>query len=633
MELFNRTYLQGMHDGLVDSGVMRPFPSDGDAIAVFDKLAQEAGLPPILEAQLSKEAALSIAQRMKAASDQLASNGRGPNAQRIAMAKQAGLYDLGARASVAAAFFMEKAAADGSLTDNNENTLANAARVDQLASVDNSNRSEGTYRTPRGETDLPTPGVIGREVPAPHAPTSGTTVKAAGLESLINALRNAKNSVGGGLRNAVDTVGLHANAMGQRLSTPVSESIDAIRLGQHGRGMAADYMKDFGNMPALTSQHGLSTQMRNEGLKNLAAQGAVGLGGAGTLAGLGAGAHHLLTRGQPGAEDMQGMEVQASDASPLARALTFLVGLHQKTAGAWVPSEEAKVAAAGLGAAGTPGLEAMSTILGRAKTADDAESELHQVLQVLDAQGIPPSPELVQALSEALGEGDPGGDPPGIPGGSAPGGDGGPPQPKEGALSDIGPAAKLLRRGGEAFRDAAETIGTSAANRTRTEHMRGAASTIGKGLAGAVGIAGAAVGGKKLYDHVKGKDGEKDAEDAFWADILKAAGEGSLTENDENTLANAKKDDQIAEVDNKNRPEGTYKKPQGQTSLSTEAGEVGSEKKVAEDAYTANLKQAAADWGAKLPATMPLERKRAEIVKIASLAPNARALYVQALQG
>lgn len=638
MRLFTRTYLQGMHDGLVDSGVMRPLPNDDIAIGVFDKIAQEAGLPPVLEAQLAKEAALPLAQRMKAVSDKLANEGAGPSATRIARAKQAGLYDLQGRAAVAATFYMEKAAADGSLTDNNENTLANAAPSDQLAAVDNANRSEGTYRTPRGETDLPAPGVVGREVPAPHAPTTGTTVKAAGrFDALLQALRGAKNTVSQGARDAVDTVGLHAGTLGQRLRTPVRESLDAISLGQHGRGMANELRKDFGNMPALQYEHAIGTQMRNEGLKNLATQGGAALGGAGALVGAGAGLHHMMTRGQPGAEDMQGMEVQASEANPLHRTLTFLVGLHRKTGG-WIPSEEAKVAAAGLGAAGAAGLEAMSLILGRAKTAEDAEGELGEVLHVLDQQGIPPDPELVHALAQALGED--GGPEAGGMGGPPPEATGappaGPPEAKEGALSDIGSAAKLLSRKGQAFRDAVATVGHGMAERTRSGHIRDAASTIGKGVAGVAGAAGLAVAGKKVYDHVKNKkddNAEKSAEDAFWADILKAAGEGSLTETDANTLANAKKDDQLAEVDQKNRPEGKYKTPPGKTELSTEPGEVGAEKKVAEDAYHANLKQAAATWGSQLPATMPIERKREEIQKIASLAPSQRAAYVQSLRG
>jgi hypothetical protein len=171
------------------------------------------------------------------------------------------------------------------------------------------------------------------------------------------------------------------------------------------------------------------------------------------------------------------------------------------------------------------------------------------------------------------------------------------------------------------------------AERTRSGHMQGAASTLGKGLAGAAGAAAVAMGAKKVHDHVKGKDdAEKSAEDAFWADILKAAGDGSLTETDANTLANAKKDDQLAEVDHKNRPEGKYKKPQGQTELSTEAGEVGAEKKVAEEAYRLNLEKAASEWGSKLPVAMPIEQKRAEIQKIAALPPSQRAAYVQSIR-
>jgi hypothetical protein len=357
------------------------------------------------------------------------------------------------------------------------------------------------------------------------------------------------------------------------------------------------------------------------------------------LAGLGAGAHHLLNRGNPGPEDMQGMEVQASEANPLHRTLTFLVGLHRKTGG-WIPSEEAKVAAAGLGAAGAAGLEAMSLILGRAKTAEDAEGELAEVLHVLDQQGIPPDPELVHALAQALGEG--GGPEAGGMGGPPPEATGappaGPPEAKEGALSDIGSAAKLLSRKGQAFRDAVDTVGHGMAERTRSGHIRDAASTLGKGVAGvgaAAGVAALAMGAKNIHKRLKGMDdnAEKSAEDAFWADILKAAGEGSLTETDANTLANAKKDDQLAEVDQKNRPEGKYKTPPGKTELSTEPGEVGAEKKVAEDAYHANLKQAAATWGSQLPAAMPIERKREEIQKIASLAPSQRAAYVQSLRG
>lgn len=596
MRLFTRTYLQGMHDGLVDHGVMRPFPSDDAAVAVFDKLAEDAGLPPILEAQLSKEAALPIAERMKATSDKLASDGAGPNAKRIAMAKQASLYDLGARASVAASFYMEKAANEGSLTPNNENTLANAAKDDQLAKVDNTNRPEGTYHTPRGETDLPVPGVVGREVPAPHAPTTGTTVKAA----------TGAMTLGSGLQGLIDHI------RQSRIMTNPSQSLRTVANAT--QDMAAMKQHPEAGMPRIIEEFAQRQAARNHALGTLGMQAGAGVAGLGALGAAGAGVHHLMSQGQPGAEDM---EVTASEVAPLNRALTFLVGLHNKTAGTWVPSEEAKVAAAGLGAAGAPGLEAMSTILSRVKTAYDAESELHQILQVLDAQGIPPSPELVQALAQALGEGDENGG--GAPPAGPPSGD-----DKTAAMEQM-------------------TLGLSNADKARNHGVR-AAKTLsdaakahpqavgaGKALAGVAGLAAIAAGAKKLHDHVKGEGGDKEAADAFWADILKAAGEGSLTPNDENTLANAAKDDQLAKVDQKNRAEGKYKKPQGQTDLSTEAGEVGAEK-AAEEAYLANLRKTAADWGSKLPASMPIEKKREEIAKIASLAPSQRAAYVDSLQ-
>ena len=648
MRLFTRTYLQGMHDGLVDSGVMRPFPSDDAAVAVFDKLAEDAGLPPILEAQLSKEAALPIAKRMKATSDKLASDGSGPTAKRIAMAKQASLYDLGARASVAASFYMEKAANEGSLTPNDENTLANAAKDDQLAKIDNSNRPEGTYRTPRGETDLPVPGVVGREVPAPHAPTTGTTVKAAD-----GAMASARPT-------AHPPLEMHGETWASR-KNQIKDLAARFAAGARGVGgaigqfasdhVAVDPRKQLGLaqmqhslMGGLEEGSDALARMRSARNQNIGGLAVQGLGAAGALTGLGLGAKALYDyHHQPGAEDME--VTAAENVGPVNRALTFLVGLHNKTAGTWVPSEEAKVAAAGLGAAGAPGLEAMSTILSRVKTADDAESELHQILQVLDAQGIPPSPELVQALAQALGEG-------GDEGAGAPppaGPPSGEPQPdmsggKEASLVSARAAlakadSVLHATRGSAAQQAVEQTGMAASRARKAldtaKAVDAATSPLGrhggKLLAGA-GAAVAAVGAKKLHDHLRGDGGEKEAADAFWADILKAAGEGSLTPNDENTLANAAKDDQLAKVDQKNRAEGKYKKPQGQTDLSTEAGEVGAEKE-AEDAYLANLRKTAADWGSKLPAAMPIEKKREEIAKIASLAPGQRAAYVESLKG
>ena len=631
MQLFKRTYLQGLHDGLVDNGVMSPFPSDEIAIRVFDKIAQDANLPMVLEGQLSKAAGLSVARAMKQASDQLAQNGYAPNAHRLAMAKQASLYDPQDRARLVARYYMDKAAADGSLTDNNENTLANAGRVDQLAAVDQSNRPEGTYRVTRGETDLPVPGVIGREVPAPHAPTTGTTVKAADavphaeppykpptgheLSQHGETWTSRKNQILDilGLSPEGDATGLHGAGTRQALGNVGQALRDHLFVDPRKQlGLAQAQHSMMQGLEEGTGAYARMRAARNANIGGLAAQG---LGAAAGVVGLGLGARALYNHlHQPGPEDME--VTAAAAASPVDRAVTFLLGLHNKTAG-WIPSEHAKVAAAGLAAIGTPGLEAMSTILQRVKTADDAESELHQVLQVLDANGVPAPPELVQALAEALA-GPPAGPPSGGDGGGPPSGD-----DKTAAMEQM-------------------TLGLSNADKVQNHGVRAAkalsdaakahpqAVGAGKALAGVAGLAAIAAGAKKLHDHVRGQGGDKEAADAFWLDILKAAGEGSLTPNDENTLANAAKDDQLAKVDQKNRAEGKYKKPQGQTELSTESGEVGAEK-AAEEAYLANLRKTANDWGSKLPASMPIEKKREEITKIAALLPSQRAAYVQSL--
>lgn len=694
MNLFPRNYLQGMHDALVDSGNMHPFPSDDVAMGVFDKIAQEAGLPPILEAQLTKESALVLAQWMKAASDALVRSGAGPRAERIAMAKQAGLYDLNQRAAVTALHLMQKAADEGSLVPSQENSPQNAARHDQFAQLDQSNRPEGTYRTPRGDTSLPTPGVLGREVPAPGAPTTGTTVKAADVDAetmMADAMR--EHLYGQGVGNKPPRIplteqgpsssGLNrmdlpptepAPLVTRQNRTPLADHSESPTLtqrlhqgldyvagdapdqikGNNLLGRMQGHMHDAGNalrgvgsalatnplthLDNVRTGQGAMSQLKKmdphgqhfsgsyDAARSSRNHGLLGLGGqlAG-LAGLAAGARGIYNHVTgPSAED-QGMEVQASEVGPVNRALTFMVGVHNKTGG-WVPSEMAKVACAGLGAAGEAGLEAMSTILNRVKTAEGAEGELAHVLQALQEQGIPPSPELVQALSAALGEGGGGAPEAGPP----PGMDGGDPS-KQASIEDIRHAKDLFNRKGQTFRDAAEMVGESAANATRSGHIQGAAKTVGKGLAGAAAAIGVGIGAKKLLSK---KDSEKDASDAFWDQILKAA-DGSLVPTTPNTEADAASHDQLAKLDAKNRAEGKYRlATQGGTELSTEAGEVGSERKVAEEAeaaYNANLKSAAQIWGPKLPAAMTLDTKRAHVVKIASLAPSLRESYVRSL--
>jgi len=666
MRLFPRNYLQGMHDGLVDAGAMRPFPNDKVAMAVFDQIADEAKFPPILERQLSKEAAVAVARRMKTASDKIAASPYAPTVARIAQAKQASVWDLPTRAGMVAEFYMQKAAEEGSLTPQGENTLADAAKDDTVARLDQRNRPEGTYtRGQRGETTLPTPGIIGREV---SAPTMGGSSKQAGLAEILAKLKGVPSAIGG-----------HASQLGERLTSNVGDSVEAIR---HGTAMLKN--------PAAAGAADLFRGQRMDGIKNLATQGGAAIGGLGAM---GAGAHALMNRGggqppaAPGPEEIAkaAMEITANEDMPapdlmgaeggaqpggspdpeqMGRVMTFLHALKNKIPG-MRPSPEAQIGAAGLGEQGEPGMEVMAHILDRAKTAEEADGMLEHILQALTEQGVPPSPELVQAISEAM-EGDEGGaegaPPAGPPAGPPPG----PPPgiPGEGGGGEQPPAdpAKVagimdsIRAGGRAVGGAVKRVASNplASARNIRDGARDAAAEGASALAkrvatgqrndgiknlAAQGVAGAAaVGGGIAAKKALGKkdDGKEVTAEDFWNNVLGKAAEnnGSLTPQGENTLADAAKDDTVAKLDNQNRPEGTYSTAQGQTTLQTASGEVGDEKKVAEEAaYWESLRKVAEEWGAKLPATMPHERKREAIQKIAACAPSERAAFVRGLHG
>jgi hypothetical protein len=300
----------------------------------------------------------------------------------------------------------------------------------------------------------------------------------------------------------------------------------------------------------------------------------------------------------------------------------------------------------------------------------DADEELQQILQVLTENGAPPSPELVQALEQVIAdheaqeaaEGGGAGAPPGAPGEPGAGA-------PEGMEHTAGAKDYLIGKGlrglqhlsnaGEAVAGAAKRVATDprklragaeeaqhAANRAamgprqawesaegHAAHLKSLKGERNKNLAamGAQGVAAAgtvAAGAAGAHHLAKKKSDEKTA--AMWSEILKAAGEGSLTDSETNTPESAAKTDQLAAVDQKNRPDGKYEDKKGKSDLKTEAGEVGDEKK-ASALYDANLKLAADTYGRYLPATMPLDEKRAHIAKIASLPPSEREPYVLAL--
>ena len=638
MRLFPRTFFQGMHDSLVDAGAMHPFPTDKIAMAVFDQLADEAGFPPILEAPVPKTAAVQLAGRMKMASDRIAQSEYAPSVTRIAQAKYASSFDLEDRAGMVAEFYMEKAASENSLTPQGENTLADAAGYDTVAALDNRNRPEGTYtHGERGGTNLPTPGILGREVAAPGAPMA----KKANLESILAAFKAAPSRIGE-----------HASQIGSRLtSNPVQSARTALNAMGDLRAMARNNgaVRSFTNV----AEHGQRLFERNEALKNLATQAGAGAVGIGSIGAGAMGIRSLMGGGkqEPAPEDIAkaAMEVCANEDMPVAdvvggggemggadpeqmgRVMTFLHALKNKIPGLR-PSPEAQIGAAGLGEQGEQGLQVMAHVLETAKTAEEADGMLQHILQVLTEQGDPPSPELVQAISEALSD---------EGGGEHPTAGAPPPPPSDGGGGEVPPDAKTagimdrLRAGGKSVSDAAgrgtKAVGDaarSAGNAVIHNKLRTAGGVLGSAI-----LVGGGVAAKNHFGKKKEDEASKTAED-FWNSILKQSGDGndgSLTSQGENTLADAAGYDTVAKLDLRNRPEGAYATAQGQTQLKTESGEVGDEKK-AEDAYWDNIRKVAEEWGAKLPAAMAIEDKRAAIQKIASVAPRERAALVAGLR-
>lgn len=778
MRLFTRTLLQGLHDGLVENGGMPPFPSDKLASAIFDEIAATYELPPYLEQRLDKTAAVTLARAIVQHSEKLAAVGAVAPPERVALVKQASQRDLGERAMVVASYYMQKAADEGSLTPSGPNTLAAAAAHDQIAAVDQTNRPDGRYAVPIGTTDMPVPGVIGREMSAPGAPTVGATYKGADivdparLEAMKDWFARQGNAVADGVRNipgALREGARQVHEYGQDL---------AMSPQNHMRGIAdAEFVRH--SDPGNAAQRAAMEAAQAHHLNRIQAQAALGTIGA---LGLGYGAYrggkalydHLtdkeaslklaygmgagdafgdmdhfggsgngygtfpgsdalaqqgtLTRNKPSGflpegsvpagyrteanarahaavqADARALAEQAAARGPASRAaMEAARPPHPESAAArgtlWqsivrhakgykdlvaqnhvgafrdahkglsdmaaVPNfghagaegaahsiaghqgliDKRNTALKGMGAQLGTGVAALGLGYGAYRggkalydhlTEDGKESRasdasIDAIIQSLQDHGVEVTPEIVAAVHAEL------------EGGATEG-----PSPDAETKQANAPGTFMhaltshpldtLQRVREAGKSIAAPGAMSAEALQALQKAR-YADMLGLGAqVGGVGLG--LVGAKALYDGVSGKSDAPGgghyghaSEAAHWNAVLKAAGEGSLVPTEANTLANAAKHDQIAATDQTNRPEGKYKVTKGQSALSTAAGEVGAEKKAAEAAYWANVKQAAAEWGAYLPAAMPLEMKRTAIEKVASLPPSQREQFIRALHG
>jgi hypothetical protein len=132
---------------------------------------------------------------------------------------------------------------------------------------------------------------------------------------------------------------------------------------------------------------------------------------------------------------------------------------------------------------------------------------------------------------------------------------------------------------------------------------------------------------------------------AYYRRWLKRAAEGSLTDSEGNSLADAAAHgDPVAQLELQNRPLGAYEMPQGKTRF--RAPEQGAteqavddeaedeELKAAELAYQAEFNKVARQFGPTLPAMMPQSEKIAHIQFLMSLPPSERAArHVELLSG
>lgn len=594
MTITQRALLQGMSDQLVNRGYMPPFANDDISFATFDKIAEITALPSLLPEPLPLAKAANLMELLIKASSDMAANGFGPSAERIANVKTAMAYDPFARAGYVAEHLMRKEAdiEASSVTPVGQNTPTDEPST--VTQLDNKNRPPGMYENMLNRTALPEPGIIGREVTAAEkqagslgeflqglrgrfASRSGSSGPGR-LERLRSALADSgpAHFAGGFRRPFEGAAELAAEAAAQKGMTPgpnplwSPEELNIMHRGAQGAALrnqldaagsaVAGAARGAGSALATNPLTHVQNIRSGEGRGAAAAAlgGQLALGG-GAAAGLGAagmaGYRALANRGGGAAPPEDGggqidpeilamLSKQSSDrtADQRAKAREFLSALSQKVAG-FKLTPEAKVAALGLGACGPTGLQVMHEVLGRAKTAAEADDELNDVLQVLQEQGVPVTPELLQALDAELGDAVGGMPPAGPPGG----GMDAPPSPP---------------------------------------------------------------------------DQEKEAQ--LRAELRKMAEGGSLLNAPPNTPTN--QPDNVTKLDNKNRPPGKYEDKGPNSELSTAEGEIGAEKKAA-------LLKLAQQYGPQLPAAASPEQRYQMIQKLAALPEDARTGYVRSLFG
>jgi len=643
MHLFQRTLLQGAHDRLVDAGRMLPFANDELATEVFDKIASDMGLPAILTERPNSKQAAALGNALIDYSQKLAASGYGPDQELMGLAKQASVKDPSDRALIVAEYYIQKAAEEGSIHESGGIGLRAAGEHDPMARLDLMNRATGAYAVSQGQSNFAMPGVLGRELAAPGAPSTGANVSSkiaesdltieqmrARTEQMANAARQQSSmaqpaAVRGSAVVPSSIQGFKTEApsgSGGRLpsaqswtnaldAAPVPQRLNALDVAAHGLPVDPhnptgwqQLKQEFGSSNRQHLEHwGDRTGWGKARSAGVLGARAAGVGGAVVAAGLGARA--LYRHFNPEEKQVQASEKVALDMPDFGKTWDSIKGMtryYRDRAGE------------GMGA--------------RAQQVGNFFSE--------NAQG------LGERLTDARN-----------------------------AQQWVGSSAEALQ--GLGHSDASMR---ALRNQNLMEAL-GHGARLAAPAAGLAAAGGLAYGGKKLYDHLQGspEDMEVNASDDSLGALAQAlqehgidptpellaelheameaeeggggemppgapsgqeppkqAAEGSLHPTPPgNKLTGAAAHDPIAALDVKNRAPGSYKVPQGKTELSTASGTIGDEKKASENAWRENIVKTAQEWGPYLPAAWPENVKHAAIQNIAAQAPSDRQRFVQSL--
>lgn len=653
--VFIHGLVAGMNARLMDAGYVN-WPDEKVASEVTKFVADQFSGPDILSSKgIAKESAIKMANAIRNVYHNLKNQGYQLDSD---FAKQASVLKLEDRAHNTAILCLEKAAEEAASLANKEvNTPENAAKTDSVAALDQQNRATNAHNLGVGKTELDTSaGEVGAEKEASFTLLGGgtpdvTTVpgnvppavvqEALGAANKVNELANAATNTGllGKLaphkNKLLAAAGLAAAApagyLGYKyLTTPEGDTVPvptqsaedtpmevlsslydpfdvacefiskvgsfspAVKVAAAGLAM----QKDFNSMNYILSNvkqaEELCNLVINEQEKTASLSDENFILGLNTIEKV---AEGVAAKAKDALNYVKGFtQAHFPGMKDLGEALYDKKMLADYTAaGKLDPAHASQVKKDIMKSLGKAGLKAGLTA-GAVGAAGYGAKKLH------DKMTEEKTSSVEDKLKSVAGK---------LPG-----------------VKDIKDALydrKMLK---DYSANASKVVDPAHVSQVKKDIATSALKGVGKmlGTAGAVGAAG--YGAKKLHDKMT------EEKTSSMLAKLKQAADGSLANQDENTLNNAAKTDSVSELDKKNRPEGEYLEGQGETQLNTSSGEVGDEKEVTaeEKEYINQLVKVAEVYGKYLPATATENEKISHIRRLHSLPPGERLEYLSQLK-